>query len=163
MICTFWLSLIKFPLYIIYSILICHMLYLARTLPMAWLDTNLFNEQLFESLGKTKWYLVHVDIAFLWPQPQQTCLWTDINWMLCVHVKRLLQATRLFHGFWNRNSSNSRIDKNFHEFYIWCSFAIYYFYVFFLWNIYLYSFYTGFLSTIFSICLMFSAKSLITM
>lgn len=51
--------------------------------------------------------------------------------MLCAHVKQLLQATRLFHGFWNRSSSNSRIDKNFHEFYFCCSFAIYYFYVFF--------------------------------
>jgi len=83
---------------------------------MALLDTNLFNEQFFESLGKAKWYLVHVDIALLWPQPQQTCLWSDINWMLCVHVQRLSQATRLFHRFWNRSSNNSRIDKNFHEF-----------------------------------------------
>jgi len=32
------------------------MLYLARTLPMALLETNLFNEHLFESLGKWKWY-----------------------------------------------------------------------------------------------------------
>jgi len=54
--------------------------------------------------------------------------------MLCVHVKHLLQAARLFHRFWNRSSSNSRTDKNFHEFYIWCSFAIYSFY-FCKWNI----------------------------
>lgn len=162
MIHTCWLSLVKFPLNIIYNILICVTCCIWHE-HYRWLYLKLI-------------YLMNICLR-AWGRgsdisARRYCLPSAAATTDLSVDRHKLNALCIRKAPITGNTSLSRALKpKFKEFKTWQEFSqvlhLMQFcdilFLCFLWNIYLWSFYTGFLYTIFPICLMFSANSLITM